>query len=405
MNSTLYPICALVAWIVVVANIRRLPQLRREPSRLATWFMFVFFALIFTSSWPAVYDRLDDWTGLACSCYLIAQLFVIGFSASAAILLQLWTSEPSQAATRTVVTALAGALTAATMIVLFLFSDGEHRRDPTYLGWYGGRGTQVGYLGLYLSAFTFADVAIVILCFRYGRLMTRSWMRTGLITAGVGAAFGTVYCITRVFDIINAHLGYNPQRWEGFAQAGAGGGALLVMLGLTMHQWGPALRRTAIRLHHAAMFLRLRPLWVALYRRDPGIALDVPGRRSLAAGLIRDPDYHLTRRVIEIRDGILALHPYLDPADADHLRDLLHDRHPDLRGRDLDAAVEAARIQAALQSDSRSPKTSSRGWVQLNNTPGDLNAEVAWLSLVASHFARTRPSSNPVNPSPIGANQ
>ena len=98
MRSILYPVCAVFAWIVVLSNARAVPAMRREPTRLTTWVMFVFFALIFTAGWSKVYNHLDSWTGLAESSRLIAQCLVVCFSATALALLQLWTYPPAQAA-------------------------------------------------------------------------------------------------------------------------------------------------------------------------------------------------------------------------------------------------------------------------------------------------------------------
>jgi hypothetical protein len=60
-------------------------------------------------------------------------------------------------------------------------------------------------------------------------------------------------------------------------------------------------------------FRQLYPLWALMYRAEPGIALDPPGSRLADALQVRDLDLRLYRRVIEIRDGYLALAPYLPP--------------------------------------------------------------------------------------------
>jgi hypothetical protein len=393
MNSTLYPACALVAWLIVLVNARHLGSMRRNPARLAMWFMFLFFALAFTNGWSVIYNRVEGWTGLARTNVLISQLFVVCFSASTLMLLQLWTSRPSQARARISATLIGTGLVLTAMMVLFILSEGQHRQFPTYDGWYGGRGTQAAYLELYLTVFIVADTAILILCFRYGRLMTRCWMRTGLITTGFGAILGEAYCLTHFIGVFSARAGENPQHWENLAEVGAGGGALVMMLELTMHLWGPRVQRAFIRVRRIVTYARLRPLWSALYHRDPGIALDTPdstsGHRGLKLRSLRDSDYHLARRVVEIRDGILALHPYLDQATADQVRDHYLRCTPRMHGPELGAAIEAARIHAALHTSRMSAKPDTPpARAEMNNAPGDLDAEAAWLTLVAKNFTR-----------------
>ena len=51
MNSTLYPACALLAWLVVLIKARHMGSMWRNRARLAMWFMFLSFALAFTNGW------------------------------------------------------------------------------------------------------------------------------------------------------------------------------------------------------------------------------------------------------------------------------------------------------------------------------------------------------------------
>jgi hypothetical protein len=393
VNATLYPACAVVAWVVVLTNAKQLSAMWRQSARLATWVMFLCFALAFTSAWSVISDRIDGWTGLYRSSVMITQLLVVCFSASALVLLQLWASSPSQARLRIALTSSGALLVLVAMVTLFVLSEHQHVLDPTYAGWYGGSGTQGAYLELYLTVFTAADVSILVLCLRYGRLMTRSWLRTGLITTAVGATLGTVYSLTHLAGIISSRMGINPQRWENLAEVGAGGGALLVMIGLSMHTWGPWTQALVARVRRIAAFAQLYPLWTALCRRDPGIALDRPPRerrfRTLSLRVLRDPEYCLARRVVEIRDGILALHPYFDPAVTDRARDYYQQRRAGLRDPDIDAAIEALRIRTALDTSIVGPKpTTAAAEILLNHNPAELDAEAAWLARVAKHFTR-----------------
>ncbi|AXB42863.1 MAB_1171c family putative transporter [Amycolatopsis albispora] len=94
---------------------------------------------------------------------------------------------------------------------------------------------------------------------------------------------------------------------------------------------GAALPAAAGWLRRHRQFRRLGPLWRALYRADPAIALDPPGVPDVL--VVRDLRLRLYRRVIEIRDGLLALRPYRSPGSATGT-----------------AAAEAAAIAAALRA-------------------------------------------------------
>jgi hypothetical protein len=167
MNATLYPLCALVAWIFVLRRAPQLPTMRRQPDRLATWSMFLFFALTFTTGWAVVWNLMDSWSGLKESSTLITQCCVICFSASVLSLLQLWSYSVERARRRVRYTIVGASLVLATMVALFLRSDTQHQRQSGFAEWYGGSAQYVAYLLVYLTVFTAAPLEIARLCWRY----------------------------------------------------------------------------------------------------------------------------------------------------------------------------------------------------------------------------------------------
>lgn len=92
--------------------------------------------------------------------------------------------------------------------------------------------------------------------------------------------------------------------------------------------------------------------------------------------MLTDPEYHVARRVVEIRDGILTLRLYLDPTATDQARD--HFSRRGLDGVELDAAIVAAQIHTALDASGttsdrcvpRSPKRATRPPIWMPNSPG-----------------------------------
>jgi hypothetical protein len=395
VNSTLYLLVAVFAWAVVLGSARQLPVIFKQPARLATWALYLFFALIFTAGWEVVWDRLDSWTGLPESNTLITMCLVVCYSASALVLLQVWSYSPDRARRRSKVTICAAVVALTLMVMLFLRSATAHHQQQSFKEWYGGSVEYDAYLLIYLTTYAAAEVEVIRLCRRYAKMMTPSWLRTGLTTTVVGAAIGLLYAITRVADVAAAHAGVDISRFEDVAEVGAGLGALLVMIGLTLHSWGPRISGAARRVRRLVAYARLRPLWARFYELDPSIAFDdrrhvgsagARERMRAAKRVLKDPEYHVARRVVEIRDGILTLRPYQDPEYAQRIR-VFYDGHG-LVGDDLDAAVTAAGIHAALDAREAAPRREQPRSPAANNLPADLDAELTWLLKVTEHFSK-----------------
>ena len=121
---------------------------------------------------------------------------------------------------------------------------------------------------------------------------------------------------------------------------------------------GPAARR---------LLRQLRPLHAALLGAVPEAARpEVPGRPG--------PMVRLHRAVVEIREAVLALRPYVDPELAAAARKVVHPAG--LAGDEAAAAVEASVLAAG----------GVPGWQHM---PGpDLPSEAAWLVRVARAFDR-----------------
>jgi len=395
MNTTLYPLVALFAWTVVLSSLKRFPAILKEPARLAAWFLYLSFALIFTAGWSTIWNRTDGWTGLPESNTLITMCLVVCYSASQLALLQLWSYTPDRARRRVKVTVSIVAVVLTAMIALFVHSDSTHHLQQSFKDWYGGSIEYDTYLFIYLTTYTTAEVEVIRLCRRYSKVMSRSWLRTGLITASVGAAIGLFYSITRFADIAAALTDVDISLWEHVAEVGAGLGALLVMIGLTLHWWGPRISALAQRSRRLTAYIRLRPLWAGFYALDSSIAFDDPrgpgsgsvwGRMRTATRVLGDVEYHVARRVVEIRDGILTLRPYQDPAYAERVHTLFAGRG--LVGDNLDAAVTAEQIHAALDAREAATHGDRPASPTAGNSPADLDAELKWLLKVTKHFTK-----------------
>lgn len=126
----------------------------------------------------------------------------------------------------------------------------------------------------------------------------------------------------------------------------------------------------------------LEPLWSALHSELPEIALTLSGPDRRIP--LRHAEFALYRRIIEIRDGQLALRPYADPGPFGPV--------PATGGRPgspAQAVHEAAVLTAALANYRRGRRHTGEtdAALGLRPTAGTVEAEASWLVQVARAFA------------------
>ncbi|MGW2250151.1 MAB_1171c family putative transporter [Kitasatospora sp. NPDC001660] len=206
--------------------------------------------------------------------------------------------------------------------------------------------------------------------------------RIGLRLVVAGAGFGLAWSALSVVPLGEA---LTTGRQEIAEDAVAAPIALLTLLfgigGMTLAVWAAFLTRSARRVGAWRDYRRLEPLWSALHSAVPEISLTAEVGVLGLGGPLRNPEFALYRRVIEIRDGQLTLRAHVDP------------RVPGWAAEASagDAAVvEAAVLAAALESAAagRRPAVDGTGYSPRELAP-DLAAETAWLVTVSRAFARS----------------
>ncbi|WP_093717243.1 MAB_1171c family putative transporter [Actinacidiphila alni] len=188
----------------------------------------------------------------------------------------------------------------------------------------------------------------------------------GLVVTGIGAA--ACYTTSKTLVAISARTPVGFPLGRGFlmSQALPAAAHLLVLAGVAV----PAVAEWTRRYRR---YRRLGPLWFALYRAEPAIALEPPG--LLGGNPLFVTRLQLYRRVIEIRDGLLALRPYLPAGDdADGLED-------DQR--------EAAEIAAALHSREKGIPLRSAKTVAVGGH--DLASDTEYLCRLADAYRGIEP--------------
>lgn len=249
-----------------------------------------------------------------------------------------------------------------------------------------------GYLGVAL-------VDLMRLTWRYSRFAGhRPYLRPGLRIVAGGCALGLVYVVEKALAVVwlwaslpglpNGEVACTtPATPAGcaFSVTLPAVAVLVIIVGATLPALGPVFSVPARWVRDWRRYRRLGPLWTALHRAVPEIALD-SGRSP------RGVRFRLYRRVIEIRDGCLAVRALRDPAVAE--RAAQDARAAGLTGDRARAVVEAVALAAALEARRNGHR--DLGFVDESAPGGDappdpvgLAAEIAWLSKVSAAFART----------------
>jgi hypothetical protein len=198
----------------------------------------------------------------------------------------------------------------------------------------------------------------------------------------IGCVFGLLYVAEKLAYLTAVLFGGSPsaEAESAVARMLAVMGGLFVLAGSLVPAVYPRWRSAAHWAHTYIAHRELYPLWSALYEVTPEIALDPAGSELRDRLRVRDLDFRLCRRVIEIRDGCLALRPFLDAAVARQAREDALERGLDDRG--VEAFVEARALAAGVESarQQRAPAEVSRS-SELGGE--DFASEVEWLLQVA----------------------
>lgn len=273
----------------------------------------------------------------------------------------------------------AGLATAlAAVAILFLAAPPAPHRIGEY--------TPAVYFYVYIWYVAIALTSMCRLGLRYSRLAGRPSLRHGLrlVVAGAvcGLAFLTVQAVMLIGDEAGVRLAWLDRSvalpLEMCTEA-------LLLAGVMLPTLGGWLARVLRWFGDRRSHRLLLPLWSALHETDPGLSL-VPSGGTGRRFRHRDVGLLLYRQVIEIRDGQLALRPYVDPRATEIATALA--RRAGRSDEETRATGEAAAIAAGIAAK-------AAGRVVTDTPPSpepvtygpDLDAEIAWLTKVARAFA------------------
>lgn len=340
MGLRLVPVVLL--WVSVV---KRWPTLRQGAPQRALWLTLATCAVAATLDLPAVAPWLDRLTGAGPNLvHLVKHSAALVGAAAAREVVRGFAMPPERAAHhgRRRMAVLAGAV--AALCALFALAPINGTAQPGLTARYATEPLMLAYWAVFLTFLAAALLSIGRLTRWYLLHAPPSALRTGLLAIGAGAGAGLLYVAHKVLYLV-ARLGgvtTGPvvETMETVSSVLLGLSIVLLVAGVS---W-PALAQHPLLRRAAAYraYRVLQPLWSDLTEAMPAVALAPPGR---------DIESSLYNRIVEIRDGELALRPYAPPQLASRIREVARDLH--VPSRHLEAATEAAWLEVTRRSKTR----------------------------------------------------
>ncbi len=387
---------ALVAALAYAAAAGKLSAVRRQRGARAPRALFLTL-LALAVGWTLLVDPVahvvDSLTGVDLLGHTLADVAALctGCGTQAMLVYLTHDEESGRRLMRPRLAALAAAVVA--MLAVFLAAEPARLSGRLPVD-YGASDFYLAYSAPYLAYLAYIFVGISRLCWRSAREAGEvPLLALGLRLIAAGGAAGLVYVALRVGYIALARgtdsteFGASYARLSDLTVAVV---SVLVVVGATLPSWG-------WRLAVYRDVRQLAPLWRAVTRRFPDLAV-APAPSPLAEALPRsDLSRRRNRMVIEIRDAHLELRDHLRPDVAARAREQA--ASAGVAGAELAAVVEAAQIAVALHEPSPAAvpalvgstgERSSSGSVRRLGAPGgggDLAAEVAWLRQVSGAYA------------------
>jgi Family of unknown function (DUF6545) len=347
-----------------------------QPSRPAWAFTVTLYALgvALAVRAPAIAQPINDAVHVPNLNVLLGNAMTMTSACSVLTVLVYFTdatSHRSRRKSRLWITLLVLALTGVTGLFLWSLSSPpaeflDHRSAQS-----------LAYVLVYVSYLAAGMTDACQLCLRYARHTADRYLRAGLQMVALGSAIGILYCLVYAGNTVAARTQHAP-----FGPVIVTSAVLpvtccaLLVIGSTIGGWGLRLERAWEWWADYRSYRRLGPLWGALAEVAPE-AIPPQDMANLTIGQRR------YRRVIEIRDMILTLRAYRDPALGATVA---------AGGGDSSlAAAEAAVIASAIQARRAGRPTTGGADTTVPSQLGtDLATESRWLEAVSAAFTTVR---------------
>ena len=256
---------------------------------------------------PAVYAWIGGRSHVVNLAGAISGVCVLVLLGAQQVLLMHWTYTPDLARVATRLRLSLIGLATVAYIGTFAAQIPKRQRFSHFYLLYSRHPGQAPYLIIYIVACTVGEIDVLRYCVRYARIARRRWLRRGMIVTVTGAVCILVYCAIRISDLVQNLIGFDPHLAEPVAWFFGDVGSALSLIGWVLPAAGPYLSAGANRLRVRRQLDLLYPLWVRLLQSAPSVALAPPTARWRDRLRVRNLDFWLYRRVIEIEDCLRAM--------------------------------------------------------------------------------------------------
>ncbi|MFI5763003.1 MAB_1171c family putative transporter [Streptomyces sp. NPDC051563] len=333
--------------VLLLAGCLKLPALWHNPKdellRSVCALLFTASGVFALAAVPSI-AAINRISGVPNTAAPVVYTLLTAFSGSNLVLIIRWSSGPDQAAHAARWSRRCNGATLAVIaaiIGLFALGDAPAERVVDLDTYYANTPYLREMIVLYLVAHTTASVAMTVLCTRWARVV-RGPLRAGLVLIVIGYVLNLAFDALK-FTAIGARWGghdLDRLSWP-LAPSVAAVAALLIGTGFVL----PLLSQLLVNLvgpwHR---YYQLQPAWKEL--RDAtrhGISPPVRLRTPI--------DVRVCRLESDIYDGILAVHPYLDPEV--HALSLAEARKTARTDADAAAIADAAALAHAVVARAR----------------------------------------------------
>ncbi|GAA3435433.1 MAB_1171c family putative transporter [Kutzneria kofuensis] len=314
MTDLIQTVLLYLCWIVVVVRVSALRSRNQRP----LWFALLMLALGITMLQKDTNAFLQTVTGDPNVEYLVSSVMAVGVAAT----LLTFAARAAEVSISPWLRWISCGATIAVMITSFvIFTLGGGKARPHFFPVPGTLSVLDLYWAVYLTYQGVATLATLVLLVRaFGRV--RSWLvRTPVLLLIIGSVGFFVFICSRFFAVFG-----------GYASAVAFGTyvssphTIGVSLGCSIAAFVPFFLGLSAWRNGNALY----PLWKALVTAVPHIALYPPRPRLVDALLPQNSQLRLHRRLVEIRDGMLVMNDWVQPADLAQIEVFVSDVPPEL---------------------------------------------------------------------------
>jgi hypothetical protein len=372
-------IAAAVAWIAVLVRAPGTWRRSGSPARRALWLALLFLALGWILRVPAGYRALDEFTHVGNLAQVVGDGLALATACAILAMLIFQTSSGSDKASRRVLVRI-GVLGVVLVAMGVSFDVAPLNRETfEFVTTYRTTPGFLAYELPYLAFLSYAFYDLTRLCRRYAQLSDRRYLKAGMRLIQAAGVLGIVYVMLRIAYLVAVQVAptVDLSAYEPVSKLIVAVLSILAIVGAVLPAAGP-------RVENYRAHRELYPLWSAMHKAEPAIALDAPQSAGRDRLRVRDLGYRLHRRVIEIRDGQLALRPYRRTDVA--LAARRHGQQRQLSGEDLEATVEAATLSAAVKDKAAGRGAPPGSSARTSSGGTRLSEEISWLRKVSRSF-------------------